>query len=97
MDGYVTWAYLATDAGTLAMTCMITQWIKNLGVLQRVPTQLLTLVLAFVVMVPATFFAIWLATGAPPTPDVWALIPYNAVGVSLAANGAYAGIQRIKG
>ena len=82
------WAMLATYAGALAATALLTQWLK--GVFQNIPTQIVSYGIALVVLVAATFF-----TGAL-TLESGALCIINAAVVSLASNGAYEAVQRVK-
>jgi hypothetical protein len=91
MNDFLTWQTLATFAGCSAAVAVLTQFIKNAGGLKKVPTQWVSYGLAVILMLSATYF-----TGALTGP-VAALIPFNAVVVSLAANGAYAAIQRVSG
>ena len=82
------WAMLATYAGALAATALLTQWLK--GVFQNIPTQIVSYGIALVVLLAATFF-----TGAL-TVESGALCIINAAVVSLASNGAYEAVQRAK-
>ena len=82
------WAMLATYAGALAATALLTQWLK--GVFQTIPTQIVSYGIALVVLLAATFF-----TGAL-TLESGVLCLINAAVVSLASNGAYEAIQRAK-
>lgn len=82
------WAMLATYAGALAATALLTQWLK--GVFQNIPTQIVSYGIALVVLIAATFF-----TGAL-TVESGVLCLINAALVSLASNGAYEAIQRAK-
>lgn len=91
MNDFLTWQTLATFAGCSAAVAVLTQFIKNAGGLKKVPTQWVSYGLAVILMLGATYF-----TGALTGP-VAALIPFNAVVVSLAANGAYAVASRISG
>jgi hypothetical protein len=88
MDGYFTWAMLATYAGATAATGLLTQLIKD--VFAKVATQAVSYVVALTLLLAATFF-----TGAF-TLESGALCIVNAAVVSLASNGAYQAIQRIK-
>lgn len=82
------WAMLATYAGALAATALLTQWLK--GVFQSIPTQIVSYGIALVVLLAATFF-----TGAL-TVESGVLCLINAALVSLASNGAYEAVQRVK-
>ena len=85
---FVTWTTLATCAGALTMVLVITQLIKGIGFLKKVPTQLLSYILALLALHPAYLFTGQLnATNA-------VLILFNGVIVVLAANGGFAAIKR---
>ena len=91
MNDFMTWQTLATFAGCSAAVAVITQFIKGAGALKKIPTQWVSYILAAVLLLGATYF-----TGVLTGPTA-ALIPFNAVVVSLAANGAYSAIQRASG
>lgn len=78
-----TWEYLASSAGATAAVTIITQFVKGIPYIEKLPTQLVSYVVSLAVMFAASFF-----TGAL-TGSTAALIPLNAVVVMLAANGAY--------
>ena len=82
------WGMLATYAGALAATGIVTQFIK--GWFPNVATQVVSYVVALVVLLAASFF-----TGTF-TAESAALSVINAIVVSLASNGTYEFIQRIK-
>ncbi len=86
MNDYLTWGSLATFAGAAAATGLLTQFLKKAGPLAKLPTQWLSFFIALVIMVAATAAS----GGWAQTWEVWALVPLNAVMVSLTANGAYA-------
>lgn len=83
MNEFFTWTTLATYAGATLATSLITQLIKGLGFIDKIPTRITSYAIALVVLVAATFF-----TGGL-TLEAGALCVINAVVVSLAANGAY--------
>ena len=85
----MTWQSLATFAGCTAGVAVLTQFVKNLGVLKNVATQWVSYGLALVLLYCATYF-----TGALTGPMA-ALIPFNAVVVALAANGAFSALDRV--
>ena len=82
------WGMLATYAGALTATALVTQFIK--GWFPNVATQVVSYVVALVVLLAASFF-----TGAF-TAESAALCVINAAVVSLASNGTYEAIQRAK-
>lgn len=83
MNEFFTWAILATYAGATLATTLVTQLLKGVGFLDRIPTRIFSYVVALIILLAATFF-----TGAL-TCDAAALCVVNAVVVSLAANGAF--------
>jgi hypothetical protein len=89
MNDFMTWENLATFAGCTAGVAVITQFIKNIGALKKLPTQWASYFLAVILLFGSTYF-----TGTL-TPAMASLIPFNAVVVALAANGAYSAMDRV--
>lgn len=89
MDQFFTWSFLATFAGCATATAVITQFIKNLKPFKNVATQWVAYGIALVLLFAATYFTDGL------TGPVTALIPFNAILIALAANGAYSAITRV--
>ncbi|CAB1243805.1 membrane protein of unknown function [Ruminococcaceae bacterium BL-6] len=87
MDQFFTWGTLATLAGASAAVGLLTQFFKDAI---HVPTQWLSYIFSIIVLSAATLFA-----GSYSAP-AWAIIPLNAVIVSIASNGAYTAILRAK-
>lgn len=85
------WSYLGTFAGALAAVALITELIKELPALKKVPTQFVSLALAFVILILAQLF-----TGTLSAQNA-ALSVLNGAMVSLAANGGYAALKRVMG
>ena len=83
MNDFFTWTILATYAGATLATTLVTQLLKGIGFIDRIPTRIFSYVIALIILLVATFF-----TGAL-TWDTAALCVVNAVVVSLAANGAF--------
>ena len=83
MNEFFTWAVLLTYAGATLATSLITQLIKGLGFIDKIPTRITSYAIALVVLLAATFF-----TGGL-TLEAGALCVINAVVVSLASNGAF--------
>ena len=81
ITAFFDWTYLATFAGAVAATAVLTQFTKDL--ITQIPTRFLSYIYALVVLLAANFF-----TG---TLDVSSgvLCILNAVLVSLSANGGY--------
>lgn len=88
---FVNWNMLATYAGALAMVMIITQFTKGLKVIEKIPTQIWSYVVALAILYPAYFF-----TGQL-TFETAALILFNAVIVALAANGGYEALNKALG
>ena len=87
---FFTWTMLATYAGAVMATTLVTQLLKGVGFISKIPTQIFSYVVALVILLAATFFG-----GQWTWPDA-ALCLLNAVVVSLASNGAYAAMAREK-
>lgn len=88
MNEFFSWEMLGTFAGCSAATAIITQFLKNLFV--KLPTQWLSYIIAVVILFLATLFT-GNMTGASA-----AIVPLNAILVSLASNGAYSAVIRAK-
>ena len=82
MDTFFTWEYLATFAGCVLATGILTEFLKRL--LYNVSPQWISYVIALVILVAAQ-----LATGTMTSWRVAVLDLINAVVVSLTANGGY--------
>ena len=89
MGEFFTWSNLATFAGASAAVAAITQLVKE--PLSRIPTQLVSYAIALAILLAATG-----ATGTAEDWTGWAIIPLNAILVSVAANGTFSAIDRIK-
>lgn len=83
MNDYLTWEYLATYAGTILAVTLITQFIKGVGFIDKIPTRFTSYVVAVVIMIAAMAFTGQLTWSSA------ALTLINGVVVSLAANGTY--------
>ena len=86
---FFTWDYLATFAGALAVVVLLTQMFKDMGVLQKVPTQLVSWVIAYAVLLLAQIFTDTICAQNA------VLALFNSAMVSLAANGGFDAIKRI--
>lgn len=89
MNEFFTWSSLATFAGCATATAVVTQFLKGAGPIKNIATQWVSYGVALVLLFAATYF-----TGGL-TASTAALIPFNAVLVSLAANGAYSAVTRV--
>lgn len=86
---FFSWSSLGTFAGALAAVMLITELVKDVPLLKKVPTQLVSWVLGTAVLVLAHVFSDGLD---------WqrgALCILNGALVALAANGGYAAVKRI--
>ena len=83
MNEFFTWANLATYAGATLATSLITQVVKGIGFIAKIPTRITSYAIAVVILLAATFF-----TGAF-TLETAVLCLINGVVVSLASNGAF--------
>lgn len=88
MDEFFSWQMLATFAGATAATGIVTQFFKNL--FKKLPTQWLSYLLAVVILCAATA-----ATKGFMDWTLWAIVPLNAVLVSMASNGAFSAVKRM--
>lgn len=79
----MTWQTLTTYGGAVLATTTITQFLKEAGVLRRVPTRLLSYCVALLLLLLSTQFTCGLTWSRA------ALSLINAAVVSLAGNGAY--------
>lgn len=84
------WNMLGGYAGAVMAVGVITEIIKDIPGLKKIPTQVVSYVLALVVLMLAMVF------GDGFTAQGAALAVFNAALVSLGANGGYAVIQRVK-
>jgi len=82
-----TWAYLATMAGAAVGTSVIVQFVKGKGILAKLDTQLLSYIIAFLVLETATYFSSGLTVATA------LLAAMNAFIVALTSNGAYDAIK----
>ena len=85
------WSYLGTFAGALAAVALITELIKELPGLKKVPTQFVSWALAFIILILAQLFMGTLSAQNA------VLSVLNGAMVSLAANGGYAALKRVMG
>lgn len=87
---FFTWSILGTLAGAMFAVAIITQIIKDLPGIRAIPTQIVSYVLALLVLIGAQAFTDGLTASAA------ALAAVNAAMVSLAANGGYAALKRLQ-
>ena len=91
VDNFFDWGILSTLAGAAAATGIVA--VK--GIFQKFPTQLVSYVIAVVILGVATA-ATGMTSGAITDWTVWALVPLNAVVVAFTANGGYDAINRMQ-
>lgn len=87
---FFTWDNLGTYAGAAALVALITQLTKELRYINKIPTQVWSYILAVVILIASQIFTGTL-TGSSA-----ALALANGVLVSLASNGGYSLITRVK-
>ena len=85
-ENFVTWEIIASFGGAVGMTALVTQSIKDVKWFANIPTRLVSFVVALFIIALATYFTSCL------TIDVIAILPFNALIVSLASNGAFEGL-----
>ena len=79
----MTWQSLTTYGGSVLATGIVTQFMKDIPCCKRVPTRLFSYLVALTLLLLATAF-----TSGLTLADT-AIVPINAMVVSLASNGAY--------
>ncbi|MBR5873942.1 MAG: hypothetical protein IKY90_04305 [Oscillospiraceae bacterium] len=82
-ENFVDWTILGSYGGSIIATGLLTQLVKNSGKLKDIPTRWVSYVIAFIVLLLASFF-----TGSLTVSNA-VLTLFNAAIVSLAANGGY--------
>ena len=87
--GFLSWSLLITYAGALGFVMAVTQFTKGISLFDRMPTQVWSWIVAMVGMYPAYYF-----TGQL-TPETAAIVPINAIVVSLGANGGFEFLSRL--
>lgn len=83
MNEFFTWSSLGTYAGAVLLTTLVTQLVKGIGFIAKIPTRLVSYVIAFAVLIAANA-----AMGTLDWPTV-GLCAVNAVVVALASNGTH--------
>lgn len=89
MNELLTWQTLTTYAGSMLATGIITQFLKELGFLKKVPTRILSYVIALLLLLLATAFTCGLSLSRV------LICPINAIVVSLASNGGFDAIAKV--
>lgn len=88
---FFSWDDLGTYAGAAALVALVTQLTKELPYISKIPTQVWSYILAVLVLIASQVFAGTLSASSA------ALSLANGVLVSLASNGGYSLITRVKG
>lgn len=88
---FFTWERLGTYAGAAALVALVTQLTKELPYIKKIPTQVWSYILAVLVLIASQVFTGTLSASSA------ALSLANGVLVSLASNGGYSLITRVKG
>lgn len=86
---FYTWGMLATYAGCLAATMIITQFLKPIWP-QKIATQFLSYIIAVIILILANLFI------GSLTWETAGISVLNAVVIALAANGAYNDIVEMR-
>lgn len=94
MNDFFTWSLLGSYSGAILAVTLITQFVKGIGFIDKIPTRFVSWIVAVVVLILAQLFTAQLTVSSA------VLTLLNAVVVSLAANGTYdaiadAGTKRI--
>jgi len=84
------WTYLGTFAGTMTAVSLSTEGIKDMPFFKKIPTQIVSWVLAFLIILLSELFTGQLSLASA------GMAVFNAAAVSLASNGGYEAVQRLK-
>ena len=79
----MTWQSLTTYGGSVLATGIVTQFMKDIPCCKRVPTRIFSYLVAVVLLLLATAFTSGLTLANT------AIVPINAMLISLASNGAF--------
>lgn len=83
MNDFFTWNLLGTYSGAILAVTLITQFVKGIAIIDRIPTRFVSWVIALFVLILAQMFTRELTWSS----GVLTLL--NAVVVSVASNGTY--------
>lgn len=87
MTDFFSWMTLATFAGCVAGTGVIVQFLKNVSFVSKINSQLVAYIVAIILLYGSYFF-----TGQLNV-SVACIIPFDAIAVCVASNGAYDAIK----
>lgn len=90
MTEFATWEMIGTYAGCVAITTIVTQFLKGVPALNKIHTQFVSYFVALFLLIGANFFV------GEVTVATMLLTAVNAVIVSLASNGTYDVTNMIK-
>lgn len=85
-ENFVTWEVLATFAGAVTMTALLTQALKDIKPLANIPTRFVSYVIALITLLVATYFTVGLTVSSA------VLLLFNAFIVATSASGVFDGI-----
>ena len=88
MEEFFTWSALGTYAGATLAVTLITQLVKGVGWIEKLPTRITSYIVALAVLIAAA------AVAGELTWSTAGLAVINAVVVSLAANGAFDAVSQ---
>ena len=83
LQQFFTWQVLSTMTGATAATMLLTQILKGISFIDKLPTRLLSYIVALVILITATVFSV------PVTVSAIVLCLINSAVVALAAQGGY--------
>ena len=87
MSNFFSWTTLATFAGCVAGTGVIVQFLKNITFVSKLNSQLVSYVVALVLLYASYFF-----TGQLNA-SIACIIPFNAIAICMASNGVYDAVK----
>ena len=89
MNEFVNWNTLGTYAGAVMMVALITQFVKQIKILEKVNSQIISYVIAVLILIGANAFA---DGNNLVNPETVILCFVNAITVALGSNGVYDGV-----
>lgn len=89
MEEFFTWQYIATLGGATVLTTLVTQFVKKISWLQKIPTQVIAYLIAVIAMETANYFL----NGLDLQTALLTLL--NAVLVATSANGTYDNLTQL--
>lgn len=89
MNDFFTWGLLSSYSGAILATTLITQFVKGMPFIDKIPTRFVSWGIAMIVLILGQMFTQQLTWSS----GVLTLL--NAVVVSLAANGTYDAVRKM--